>query len=343
MIANIKELNDILIPHSDCGSERQYSEYIAGLLSEYTDIENITVDSMNNVIAYIGDKSKYTVMLEAHIDEISMMVQNITDNGFIQVRNIGGIDRRTLPASAVTINGLPGIVCNVPPHLASSSQAVPEYKDLYIDLGLPVDDVKKKVRIGDKILQESGVLPLEKTVVAARAHDDRICLYSILIALRKLKKYIVNNKLECCIAVLFGTQEEIGSYGAIAGTFDINPDEALVTDVTFADEPLNKFYIKMGKGAVIERSAYFDRNMVRELCSSADKRKIKHQCSVEAVSGGTDAADIHLSCASVSTVLLSIPLKHMHTPTEVVDLKDVESLGGIIAGYIIDKFGSKGA
>ena len=146
MTAKIKDFREILLPHSDCGHEREYAEMMAEKLRAYTDADKVTVDPMNNVIAYIGDPEKYTIMLEAHIDEISLIVQDITEEGFLKVKNVGGVDRRTLPASEVKVNGLPGIVCNIPPHLSSDPRKVPEYEDLYIDLGLPADEVRKNVK-----------------------------------------------------------------------------------------------------------------------------------------------------------------------------------------------------
>lgn len=338
MTAKIKDFRDILIPHSDCGNEREYAEMMAEKLREYTDADKVTVDAMNNVIAFIGDPEKYTIMLEAHIDEISMIVQKITDEGFLQVKNVGGIDRRTLPSSEVSVNDLPGIVCNTPPHLSSDPRKVPEYEDLYIDLGLSGDEVKKLVNIGDRVYSTSGIIELQGGRVAGRAHDDRICAYAILTALKKLSALIKSGSLDCCIAVLFATQEELGSRGATVGTYTVDPDEALVLDVTLAAEPGVKSSIKVGEGVVISRSGYFDRQMVRDLCNVAQKKDIKYQTSVSVRSGGTDAIAVHTACAYVSTVLLSLPLRHMHTPYEVIDIADVEYTASLMAEYIKFKF-----
>jgi len=338
MTAKIKDFREILLPHSDCGHEREYAEMMAEKLRAYTDADKVTVDPMNNVIAYIGDPEKYTIMLEAHIDEISLIVQDITEEGFLKVKNVGGVDRRTLPASEVKVNGLPGIVCNIPPHLSSDPRKVPEYEDLYIDLGLPADEVRKNVKIGDRIYSTAEMVELQGGRVAARAHDDRICAYAILTALKKLSALIRNGSLDCCIAVLFATQEELGSRGATTGTYTINPDEALVLDVTLASEPGVKSTCKVGEGVVIERSGYFDRQMVRDLCKVAKEKEIKYQSDVSVRSGGTDAAAVHLTCSFVSTVLLSLPLRHMHTPYEVIDIADVEGTASLMAEYIKMKF-----
>ncbi len=338
MTAKIKDFREILIPHSDCGHEREYAEMMAEKLRAYTDADKVTVDPMNNVIAYIGDPDKYTIMLEAHIDEISLIVHDITEDGFLRVKNVGGVDRRTLPSSEVLVNGLPGIVCNTPPHLSTDPRKVPEYEDLYIDLGLSADEVKKLVKIGDRVYSTAGIVELQNGRVAARAHDDRICAYSILTALKKLSTYIKNGSLDCCIAVLFATQEELGSRGAKVGTYTIDPDEALVLDVTLAAEQGVKSSIKVGEGPVIERSGYFDRQMIRDLCNIAKEKNIKYQNDVSVRSGGTDAAAVHMTCAYVSTVLISLPLRHMHTPYEVIDIADVESTASLMAEYIKFKF-----
>ena len=135
MTANVKDLTELLEVSAVCGDERSFSEYASGLLRQYTDEASIEIDRLNNVIAYIGDRTKKKIMLTAHMDELSLMVSTITDEGFIRVHRVGGVDRRTLLSSEAEVNGLKGIFCCMPPHLMKPGEAnkVPEYKDLYLD------------------------------------------------------------------------------------------------------------------------------------------------------------------------------------------------------------------
>lgn len=335
MTAKIEELRELLLPYAECGDEKEFAQMLAEKLAKYTDDENITVDRMNNVTALIGDKMKKTILLEAHYDEISAIVSDISEEGFLRIAKVGGIDRRCLLSSEISVNDLDGIFCSVPPHLLKKEDAgkVPEFKDLYIDMGLNVEDVRKKVKIGDRIYFKTSVTELLNGRVSGRALDNKISVYAILVALKKLKKHIKNKELGCSIAVLFSTQEELGSRGARTGSYQLEPDEALVLDVTFAKQPDVTSQI-MGEGIVIERSTHFDRNLVRSLVSIAKKKEIKYQTNAEAISGGTDASAIHVSGSGVPTVLLSIPIRYMHTPIETGDINDVESAADLMAEYI---------
>jgi endoglucanase len=213
------------------------------------------------------------------------------------------------------------------------SEKVPEFKDLYIDLGLTGEEVRKKVCIGDRIFFKAPVTELLNGRIASRALDNKISVYAILVTLKKLKKLIKDKELDCRIAVLFATQEELGSRGAKTGIYSIEADEAYVLDVTFAKQPDLTSQI-MGEGIVIERSTHFDRNLVRNLVAVAKKKDIKYQTNAEARSGGTDATAIQTSGKGVPTVLLSIPIRYMHTPVETGDINDVESAADLLAEYI---------
>ncbi|PWM47487.1 MAG: aminopeptidase, partial [Clostridiales bacterium] len=117
MTAKTKELMEMLSHSAPCGEEHEYAEFLVQKLKALGFCENIEIDKFNNVIARIPGKNKYTLMLEAHYDEIGLVVTEITENGFLRVLRVGGTDRRTMLASEVIVNGLPGVVCSVPPHL----------------------------------------------------------------------------------------------------------------------------------------------------------------------------------------------------------------------------------
>ncbi len=346
MVASFKELSEILSVESECGNERAFAEMMAEKLLEFTDKENIEIDRLNNVIAYIGDRSKPTVMLSAHQDELSLIVTNIEDNGFLRVLNIGGTDRRTLlsgegmlKVKAENEKGyelLPVIFCNTPPHLltAGSANKIPEYKELFVDTGLPAEVVKQKVRPSDRIYIQAPITELINNRIAAKALDNKICVYAIMTALKKLKMAIKHNELDVCIAILFASQEEVGSRGACVGTYNINPDEAIILDVTFAKQPGVSDSAEMGKGAVIEYSTIFDKQLTNKIKKAADSKKLQYQLWAEGVNLGTDADMVQTMRCGVKTTLVSVPIRNMHTPVEVADLSDVESAADIVAAYI---------
>ncbi len=334
MKANVKDLTEILQVESECGNERSFAEFIAGKLRSYTDY--VRIDRLHNVIATIGDSSAKKIMLTAHQDELSMIVSSVNDNGFLTVQRVGGIDRRTLLSQEVTVNGLNGIICSTPPHLAKPGEGskVPEYKDLYIDLGLPAEEVKKKVRLGDRVYLNTSVTPLLNNRIASKALDNKICVYAILVCLEKLAKLIKHNELDCCIQVLFASQEEVGSRGAAVGTFTADPDEAIVLDVTFAKQPDVPEAAELGEGAVVEYSAIFDRTLCKNLEKAAKENKVKYQVNAEAIALGTDADTVSILRCGIKTALLSVPVRYMHTAVETGDLGDVESAADILCGYI---------
>ena len=265
MTAKTKELMEMLSHSAPCGEEHEYAEFLVQKLKALGFCENIEIDKFNNVIARIPGKNKYTLMLEAHYDEIGLVVTEITENGFLRVLRVGGTDRRTMLASEVIVNGLPGVVCSVPPHLMKpgESDKVPEYDDLYIDLGLPVDEVKKYVRIGSRAVFVPEYVQLLNSRVAGRALDNKSCVYVILTALEMLKNDIIAKNLDISLAVLFSTREEIGGQGVKVGAYHLMPDEAMVTDVTFAKQSLTSVpRAELGGGVVIERNAYYDKRMI---------------------------------------------------------------------------------
>ena len=335
MTAKFKDLEQMLLVESECGNEREFSEYCAELLKKYTAPENISIDRLNNVIAYIGDRSKKKIMLTAHLDELSMIVTGITDEGFLRVYRVGGVDRRTLLSSEVTVAGIDGIVCSTPPHLLKPGEAnkVPEYKDICIDLGLKAEEVKKRVKIGDRVRVKAPVTELLNGRFASKALDDKLCCFAILTALKKLRKLIEHNELDCCLVVMFASEEEVGSRGATVGTYGVEPDEALVLDVTFAKQADAAGH-GLGEGAVIEFSSFFDRKLMKAVDKAAKDAKIKHQYEATGAAYGTDADTIPMIGNGVRTGLISIPIRYMHTPVEVGDMEDVESAADILAAYI---------
>ena len=195
------------------GEEENIVTLLKDILKKYG---NVSVDSMNNVYCTFGQG--YHFLLDAHLDEIGMIVTDITDDGFIKVNRCGGIDRRMLLGYEVSVWGkeeVKGIISTLPPHLqnADDEKKVPEFKDISIDVGMSKEKIKKIVSLGDKVTFKRNFTPLLNSQLSASCLDDRAGIASILLCLDRLKN------LPCKVTVMFSSQEELGTRGAKIGAF----------------------------------------------------------------------------------------------------------------------------
>lgn len=302
----------------------------------------VSVDAMNNVYCTFG--SGYHFLLDAHLDEIGMIVTDITDDGFIKFNRVGGIDRRMLLGYEVSIWGkeeVKGIISTLPPHLqtAEDEKKVPEFKDLSIDVGMNKEEIVKIVSLGDKITFKRNFTKLLNDQISASCLDDRSGVASVLMSLDELKN------LPCKITVMFSTQEEVGTRGAKIGPYAKKIDEFISVDVSFAYTPTcDKADCKeIGKGAMIGFSPILDKMISRKLVDTAKKNNIPYQCEIMNGSTGTNADVITLSENGIKGALISIPEKYMHQPMEVVDISDIESVSKLICAYVKEKAGELNA
>lgn len=318
------------------GDETNVSELALGMLKQYCPDARIT---NGNVIGNFGKFKEELplLVLDAHIDQIGMIVTYITDDGFVKIGNIGGIDRRLLPAQPVVIHGkkdVKGVICSVPPHLTSNGKEVLSFDDTAIDTGMTKSELDEIISLGDTITFDVKCHELLNSRVTGGAFDDRSGIVSILYALECLK----DKKTAYNVTVIFSSQEELGERGAKIGAFEINPDIALAVDVSFAyaqGEDENKCGY-LGKGAMIGVSPSLSRKISDKLINTAKENNIPYQ--IEVMNGLTstnaDRYAVNREGAEVCTV--SIPLRNMHTPVEVIDLKDVELTGKLIAEFITE-------
>lgn len=323
------------------GSEKKASKAVSELLREYTD--DVETDSFGNVCAFIGDKSngKKTLLLDAHIDEIGLVVTYIDDDGFIKVGKCGGIDTRLLPAQTVTIHGkkdIKGVISTLPPHVATDSAKAAKLEDIAIDTGYSKKQLEKIVALGDKITFDVEFKALCGSQVTSKAIDDRSGLAAIIYAVDLIKgKQAAYN-----IAVSFAVQEETGGTGATVSAYNVAPDFAIAVDVSFARTPgiANEKAAVMGKGAMIGVAPVLDRAVTDKLISLCEREKIAYQLEIMDGTTGTDADEICITKGGVRTALVSIPQKYMHTPVEVVDIEDIKAVGAAIAAFALDTEGN---
>lgn len=321
------------------GEEENIVKLLKEMLSKYG---KVSVDSMNNVFCTFGQG--YHFLLDAHLDEIGMIVTDITDDGFIKVNRCGGIDRRTLLGYEVSVWGkeeVKGIISTLPPHLqtADDEKKVPEFKDISIDVGMCKSEIEKLVSLGDKVTFKRNFTPLLNNQLSASCLDDRAGVASILLCLDRLKK------LPCKVTAMFSTQEELGTRGAKIGAYSKGVDEFISVDVSFAFTPnCDKADCgEIGKGAMIGFSPILNKNLSKELVNIAEKNNIPFQCEIMSGSTGTNADVLTLCESGIKGALISIPEKYMHQPCEVVDINDIESVSNLICAYISEKAGEPNA
>ena len=329
-----KTVSELSAVYGVSGEENSAADLALKMLKEYTDdcyIKN------GNVVGNFGTRKEDVphVLLDAHIDQVGLVVTYINDSGFLSVSNVGGIDRRLLPAQRVKVHGkkvIDGVVCSVPPHLSKNEDKVGDIDEFYIDLGLTKEEAEKIVSLGDKISFATVPEKLLGTRVSGCAFDDRSGVASILYALELLK----NDKPNCSYTVLFSTQEELGERGACIGAFDIDPDIALAVDVSFGRVQGDKESEsgELGKGPMIGISPSLSREVSDKLISVCKEKNIPWQPEVMSGLTSTNADRFSVNKCGCKACTVSIPLKYMHTPAEIIDIKDVEETGRLLAEYV---------
>ncbi|MGI5959498.1 MAG: M42 family metallopeptidase [Massiliimalia sp.] len=313
------------------GEENSASQKAAELLKPYA--QQVYLDDFNNVIAVIrqAQKDEPTVLLDAHIDEIGMIVTAIDESGFLHVSNCGGVDRRLLLGQEVTVytsqGNLPGVSAPV-----EEEDKVPEMKEILIDLGMTKEEAEGCVRLGDRVGIRGYWNPLLGNQVSSKALDDRCGVAAILSALELLKE----KELHCGVAVLFSAQEEVGEAGAKIAAFRLEPDIAIGLDVSFAKTPDAPAYTCgiMGKGPMIGIAPTLTRSISQRLIDLAEQHNIPYQVEVMGGRTGTNLDGIGIQKGGIRTGLISIPQKYMHTPIEVIDLQDLEWVAQLLAQYV---------
>ena len=302
-------------------------------------------DAYGNCVAVLNKGGSPRLMLAGHADEIAMTVNFINDEGFIYVRKLGGIDAAITKAQRVTIhtrNGpVKGVVGNVAPHLTKTEKErkVPEMHDLFIDIGVANRKAAEKlVQIGDPITLVDEFDLLRGDLAVARAFDNRIGTFAVAEALRLLRED--GKKLHAEISAVSNIMEEVGLYGARQIAYTLKPDVALVVDVTHAtDYPTvsqpQHGDIKIGKGPTITHGGSSHAEVVARIEKVAHARKIKLQHEAMSSSSGTDTDAIFWTRGGIPSALISLPNRYMHSPVELVSLKDLEQIPELMAAFAL--------
>ncbi len=287
------------------------------------------------LIARIDKGKDKTIMLEAHIDEVGFIVTHVFDDGFVRVTNVGGNDGRILPATPVIIHGktdIPAVFTSTPPHLAKDKTDVKTADESLLDTGIGAE-AKEYICVGDFATYDTCFSQLSGNKITGKALDDRSAVACLIeVAKRIYEKDIPVNVIFC-----LSEQEELGTRGARTASYAVDCDEAIAVDVSFADAP-DVPTAKCGKlsgGAMIGISPILSKSITDKITAIAKEKAIAHQFEVMGGATGTDADVISISKEGIPCGLISIPLRNMHTPCEVVDLTDMTAVCDILENYIL--------
>lgn len=289
-----------------------------------------------SLVGMLPGESDYTILLDAHIDEIGMIVTHVEDNGFVRVAKAGGVDIRTLAAQPVTIWGrrpVEGLFASTPPHLQKDDAAgTPDITERVIDTGLSGDEAGALISPGDRVTFLQRPAELLSGGFTGKSLDNRAGVAALLWAAARL----AGGRLPCCVAFLFSDQEELGCRGAQTAAFSMRPDEAVVVDVSFGDSPGVPAHKtgRLGQGGMLGISPVLSAPVTQALESMAAKEQIPIQPEVMGGETSTNADVIALTASGVPCGLVSIPLRSMHTTAEVIRLSDVEAVGNLLAAYV---------
>ncbi len=307
------------------GTETQISNLIYENAKEYCD--EVETDAMGNLIARKKGNGK-KIMISAHMDEIGIIVSFIEKEGFIRFSNIGGLYTKQLIGRRVRFkNGVVGVIGCEEEDFEKKAQI----SKLFIDIGTKnEEETKRYVNIGD-MAAFVGDFYVNGDVVVSKALDNRVGCYILLKAMR-------DTKTDNDLYFVFSTQEEVGLRGAKVATFDISPDYAIAVDVTdtgdYPQAPQNS--VKLGKGAaikVMDRSVLCDAYVRSLMVEAAKENNIPYQLEIM-TDGGTDAGAMHLSRGGVKTGGISVPTRHIHSPSEMININDVKNCTDLLKAVL---------
>lgn len=335
---NIELLRELTEAHGTSGHEGDLRDIVR---RELGDMAELSTDAMGSVIAKKAGEGRRKVMIAAHIDEIGFVVKFIDGSGFLRIAPMGGWDLRQMNSQRVIVKTRDGhrqgllMYGTKPAHLLTDAEKSGGQKieEFFVDLGLPVEDMKAQVRIGDSVTMDRSFQQTGE-MLTSKAMDDRVGVFVMIEALKAVKGHSAD------IYAVATTQEEIGLRGASAAGWSIQPDVAIALDVTLANDipgvPEQDHITELGKGAaikILDSSLICHPAIVDHFRSIAERDGIPHQMEI-LTRGGTDAGGIQRLHGGIPSFTLSIPCRYVHTPNESVSAKDVQACIDLLARYL---------
>ena len=334
MIDTIKKLSLLC---GTSGRETKIREYIISQIDGKCDWHT---DALGNIIAFRkGRKTPaHKIMLDAHMDEVGIIVTYITADGMLKFSPVGGIDTKVLLARQIVFdNGTLGVVGIKPIHLSKGDERtkIPDADSLYIDIGASSkEDAEKYVRIGDTGVFLSDFAEFGDNRIKGKALDDRVGCAILL--------DMINSDLPYDAYFSFSVQEEIGLRGAATSAYGIDPEYAIVLETTTAadliDVPDHKKVCKLGEGATVsfmDRSTLYNKDLFDTAFRIAGKKGIKIQPKT-VIAGGNNAGAIHKARAGIKTITINTPCRYLHSPSCVCDTRDIESVRALAEALLTE-------
>lgn len=336
-------LRDVLKRLSAISGVSGYEAPVRAIINELFNplVDDVSVDVLGNLIAFKQGRQPHDprrkVMVAVHMDEIGLVVTGL-DGAFLRFTHIGGVDYRVLLGQEVLVHGrrsLLGVIASRPPHvvpLAERDKVVPA-EQLFVDVGLSAEDLKAQVQVGDIISFRCEPCELMGELMAGKAFDNRASIAALYVALRAL----VSIDHAWDVYAVATVQEEYSDYiGAITSAFRIRPDLALVIDTTYGNAPdvSEAESFKLGEGPALSVGPNIHPQIYRRLAELASELEIPRQTEPLPGRSGTDGWGIQISRAGIPTGIVSLPVRNLHTPVEIISVKDVQRAGRLTAHFI---------
>ena len=333
-------LDDLLHTPGTSGYEQRVQQVVRDFLTPLAD--EISTDAHGNVIACKNPTAERRILIDAHCDQIGLIVSHIDDNGFLFVQPIGGWDPQQLVGQKVVVwstdKGVPGVISRKPIHLQDESERgqVAKLKDLWIDIGASsAQEAGEYVRRGDSVTLVLGYETLANRRISGPAMDDRVGLWVGLEAFRQA----VSQNPECGIYMVSAVQEEIGLRGATTAAYGVDPHIGIALEVTHATDcpgldPRQQGSLKVGLGPVVFRGPNMNPHVFDALENSAKATEANYQVAACGRAASNDANAIQKTRAGVATGLISMPNRYMHSAVEIVSLDDMEHAAKLLGHYL---------
>jgi putative aminopeptidase FrvX len=337
-------LRELVEAPSPSGFEQPAAAVFRARLGKTAD--SVETNVMGSVHATLQGSAKggVSVMLAGHIDEIGLMVNYVTPEGYIAFSAIGGVDAAILPGIRVTVHTadgpILGIVGRKPIHLIEDDErkTITKLDRLLIDVGLGGEVTKTRVRVSDPITFDVGLQTFGDGLAVSRAFDDKMGAW---IAARTLEEVKKAGGAKGPLTAAATVQEEIGLRGGVTSAWGCDPQVGIAIDVGHATDYPDIDKRKhgdavLGGGPIIARGANINPVVFELLIAAAEKAKVPYQMGAEPRATGTDASAIQLSRGGKAAALVSVPLRYMHTPAEVLALSDLEATVKLLARFVLD-------
>jgi endoglucanase len=332
-------LDDLLATATPSGFEAAGQRVFVDYLEPHAD--EVRTDAYGNAVAvHEGDPAvDLSVVLAGHGDEIGLMVRDVTDDGFLKLTRVGGMDETVTRGQYVTVHGrdgpVPGVVGQTAIHLRDGdSEDVSDINEMCVDIGAAdTEAAAERVEVGDPITVDTSVTDLDGSLVAARGMDNRTGVWTAAEGFRRA----VERDADATVFAVSTVQEEVGRNGAEMVGYDLDPDVVLAADVTHATDtpgsPDEGSGIELGEGPVVGRGAANHPVVVDAVRRVADEADVAVQLSAAGSDTGTDAESFYTARSGIAALNVSIPNRYMHTPVEVIDTADLDAVGELMGTF----------